>query len=195
MGKTGFTLVELVIAMGIMLVVMAMGFVAVQASNRSAMTAQARATVQQNVRDVMAEMARELELAATVTTPPDVYALSVSSNPAEVVFQVPADLTGNNWSTPITYRFVNEDQNANGKLDDFEDDEDEDGVLTRRVIRLQDWAQRPLGAANDLENVDFTLDATGRMLKVTLSASKGVGMGNDYDAARTALSSQIRLLN
>ncbi|HEO72164.1 MAG TPA: hypothetical protein ENN80_12955 [Candidatus Hydrogenedentes bacterium] len=193
-GTEGFTLIEVVIAMAITMVVMALGTAVVRISAQSLKASEAKSIAQDNVRAVMAEMAHELELAATESSPPDVYALRISNDPPEVTFQIPADLSGDNWSNPITYRYINEDTNQNAKLDPGED-EDGDGVLSRRIVRIQSGQERPLGSANNIEDVQFDLDDSGSVLSITLAASASATVGDDYNKVRAVLSSRIQLLN
>ena len=196
MKKDGMTLLELTIAMGMTVVVAVLGFIAVQTSGRSMAVATAQDKVQGNVRNVLAEITRELELAASVTNDPFVEALEVSHDQSqpEVTFQIPLDTSGTNWSSPITYRYVNEDLNYNNKLDEGED-EDGDGLLTRRIIRIEDGEERLIGGANDLSHVDFYLEPDGKVLQVMLTSTTQIDAAREYDRAESTVTSRILLLN
>jgi len=188
-------LIELMIASGMTVVVMALGFTALQSSSRSMGIASAEEAVLANVRDAMADMTRELELASKRSRPPAVEAIAVSDQGRRVTFQVPTDTSGDNWSAPITYEYRTEDENNNGLLDAYEQDEDGDGVLTRRIVRTQDGEERPIGGANDLSDVMFDFEGTGDALTVTLAASKNLKVGDDYHLSRATVSSRVRILN
>jgi len=195
MQKEGFTLIELTIAMGIAVVVAVLGFAALQSSTRSMRMSNAMTTTQANVRNVLAAMIRELELAASEDDAPLVYAVATPTEEKdEIVFQVPLDASGSNWSTPIIYRFVNEDENGDGRLDEGED-ENGDGALTRRIVRIQDGEERPVGAANDLSFAQFELDASGSMLTVRLTSTKRFTAGGGVRSAESTISSRIQILN
>ncbi len=185
----GFTLIELLFSMSLLSIVGLLAFVAVMTSAESAAVASAEDIVQQNLRDTMTLIAMDIPMASkTANEMLDLDAIAVVENPVagspvELVFQTPLDNQGAQWSTPIRLRFVNEDANSNGILDEGED-LDGDGLLTRRLMRIQDRNSNgntsepgeaiPLGSANELSNVEFILNADGNMLTVALSASKQI---------------------
>ena len=209
MKRTGFTLLELTIAMALLAIVAVLGFVATASSSESANVAKAVADVQSEARDLMTAITQELQLAgknSDASTVPPLQAVAVVDNPApqspvEIVFQVPVDTTGRNWSTPIRLRFINEDANNNAVLDPGED-LDGDGLLTRRLVRLQDLdgdgqfaspgEQLPLGASNDISNVQFVVN--NDVVNVTVTASKRIGMRRTNPATAT-LTQRVFLLN
>lgn len=195
----GFTLLETMIATGVLSVLSLLMFTAVQASITSSRVANAETRVQNNIRETLPDMIREIELAARATTAagiPGVTGITVFRDGVAmdwgiagdlVVFQVPLDNAGGAWSQPIQYRFINEDVNENGFLDEGEDvvdaadpaaDGNGDGILTRCIVREQDidgngnfegaGERRVIGAANELDDVVFTLNLTGDVLTVTL---------------------------
>jgi prepilin-type N-terminal cleavage/methylation domain-containing protein len=209
MRTQGFTLVELMISMAILVVVTGLGLVALQSSTTSIAVAKAKGDVQRSVREIMTALTRELQLASKRSddslTPPllplAVNATPASGSPVEVEFQVPVDGSGRNWSNRIRFRYVNEDANGNGRMDG-EEDLDSDGVLARRIVRIQDrngdgdtadtGEVTPVGAVNDLSNVQFTLN--GDVLDITVTATKLVGVRRTNPVTARATGS-IYLLN
>ena len=212
MRNQGFTLVELMVSTAILSLVAAIGFYAVQAAANSVAIANAKSEVQRDLRDVLSAMEREVQLASK--TPDDSFdppleAVAVSNGesqgeegaPIEVRFQLPIDGSGRHWTDVIRYRLFNEDVNGNGRLDDGED-MDEDGVLSRRVLRLEDRNddgdiadaedQVILAGANTITNAQFTLN--GDVLTVVLTGSKNVN-GNTEQTVTMTKQTNIYLLN
>ncbi len=192
MGTRGFTLIEVTIATALMVVVTMMSFMAVQSSARSLELVDARDTTQANVTNVLGYIVREVETAAYEGQPPLYDGVEVSDNGREVTFQVPMDDTASTWSKPITFRFENEDVNGDGKLNQGED-ENGDQVLTRRVVRVQDGEEMPVGGSNDISNVEFELDEENATLEVTLTASRPIRNGEHV--VKCTMSSRISILN
>ncbi|MCP4642520.1 MAG: prepilin-type N-terminal cleavage/methylation domain-containing protein [bacterium] len=201
MRRAGFTLVELSISLAILTVITGLGFVALMSCSRSVAVSQAKGDVQRNVRDIMTGLSRELQIAsrkADDSLSPPLNPLVISESPTEgsmmeVQFQVPIDGTGRNWSAPITYRYINEDLNSNNRLDSGED-VDEDGVLTRRIVRLQDrnddgdsddpGESSVIGAVNDLSSVQIVRN--GDLLTLTVTASRLVANQRTHPVTATA---------
>jgi hypothetical protein len=185
--------------MAILVVVSLLVFVVTQSTTSAVTVSEAKETAQASVRNALAEMTSELALASKHTNVgliPPLAALNVVS-PTEITFQVPVGTSGTVWSTPITYRFVNEDVGANGdnaRLDSGED-EDGDGALTRHVARIQGETQRVLGTANDISNVVFALNPPANdMLTITMTATKAI---NDrrHDRVSATATSTVYLVN
>ncbi len=201
----GFTLIETMVATGVLSILSLMMFAAVEASVDSGRLASAKSRVQGNIRDTLPDLIREVELGARATTAAGINGLAgitvirdgVAMDPGiegdMVVFQVPTDSTGANWSAPIQYRFVNEDTNGNGFLDVGEDAIDEqnpaqdgngDGILTRCILREQDLnadgdfdeqgETRIVGGVNELQAVRFSLNVTGDVLNITVQSSQNL---------------------
>lgn len=209
MGSKGFTLVELVISMAILTIISVLGVVALQTSTTSVATAGSKADVQDNIRDALAVMVRELQMAsknADDSLTPPLDAVTVNANPTqgsptELVFQTPVNGSGRSWSRPIRFRYVNEDANGNGRLDAGED-LDGDGALSRRVLRIQDrngdgdttddGERSPVGGANDLSNVQFV--RAGDIVTITLTAEKFL-TGRRSDPIRLTVSTDVYLQN
>jgi prepilin-type N-terminal cleavage/methylation domain-containing protein len=194
--RGGFTLLELSMAVGILSIVAVLLFAAMASSASAVSTSEARRRAHTSVRDVTQVIQAELELAGKDDDPAvGLTGLQVNNaGQPSIVFQVPLDQTGDNWSTPITYRYVNEDANNNGILDAGEDT-DANGVLTRHIERVQDANDdgdtddpgevRVLGAANDLSNVAFARNNDQVTVTVTASVAFGRGMQNQTQAAIT----------
>ena len=201
-GAGGFTLLELTVSMALLVIISILTFVVTNSTTEAVSVSGSKEVVQAAVRDAMTAMTAELQLAAktsnTALTPP-LKALEVNDDDyGEVTFQVPLDASGMQWSAPITYRFVNEDDHDgagahNGRLDDGED-LDEDGALTRRVLRVQDGVETPLGAVNDLSTVTFLLNPTSDVLTITLTASRPL-LERDSDQVWAQATSSVYLLN
>jgi prepilin-type N-terminal cleavage/methylation domain-containing protein len=209
MDKRGFTLLELTISVSVLSIIFMLSFVALQSSVSAMATSSAKARVQDNLRDAIQSIRGELQLAAKSadnSVTPTVAKVAVNANPAakcptEIVFQRPRDTTGKLWTTPIRFRFFNEDTNNNGRLDSGED-ANNDKVLTRRLLRLQDvngdgdtadnGESRPVAGANDLSSVTFTIN--GNVVTVNLTSSQLIPGLRDHPV-RMTLSSAIFLQN
>jgi len=201
-GAGGFTLLELTVSMAILLIVSILTFVVTNSTTEAAGVSEAKEVAQGAVRDAMTAMTAELQLASKTSNPaltPPLEALDVSDDDyGELTFQVPLDASATQWSTPITYRFVNEDDHDgagahNGRLDDGED-LDEDGALTRRIVRIQDGAETTLGAVNDLSAVTFLLNPTNDVLTIMLTGSRPL-LERDYEQVWAQATSSVYLLN
>ena len=196
--KDGFTLLELMISTALLTIIGALAWVATQSSVSATRVVEAQRSVQACVRDAIGAMESELELAARETDAAlEIEALEVVE-PGEVVFQIPTDDTGQNWSGPITYVFVTEDTPigdtpGNGRLDEDED-ADGDGSLTRRVVRIEGDNERSVGAANDLSEVSFSITPDNRVLTIMATATKLVGGGRDELVSATA-TTRVVLMN
>jgi len=200
--QLGFTLLELTVSMSMLLVVSMLTLLVTSTSSSAVALSEAKETAQSSVRDSMTAMTAELALASKKSNTETVAPLSLQSlqvvNPGEIVFQVPLDSSGELWSTPITYRFVDEDIGEgeyanNGQLDPGEDT-DGDGALTRRIVRIQGDTQMALCPANDLSGVQFALSAAGDVLTINVSASKAVS-NRRRDLVTATASSRVYLTN
>ena len=198
----GFTLLELTVSMALLVIISILTFVVINSTTEAVSVSKSKEIVQAAVRDAMTVMTAELQLASKTSNPaltPPLEALEINEGDyGQVTFQVPLDASATQWSTPITYRFVNEDDHDgdgahNGRLDDGED-LDEDGALTRRVVRIQDGVETPLGAVNDLSAVTFLLNATSDVLTITLTASRPL-LERDSDQVWAQATSSVYLLN
>ena len=95
---------------------------------------------------------------------------------------------------------VNEDDNGNGRLDPDED-ENGDGVLTRRIVRLQDGESVPIASANTIDTVLFTLvknKVVGNLelttINISMSGSKRYGPG-EGKLIVSEMETNVRLVN
>jgi prepilin-type N-terminal cleavage/methylation domain-containing protein len=212
MKTTGFTLLELLISLALLSVVSVLGFTVLAASGNVMNLAATQSTVDSELRDTINAMRGELQLASKTTNAalvPPLTAVTITNNPVagspiEIAFQIPRDGTGNLWSSTIRYRFINEDANANSKLDAGEDT-NADKALTRRIVRIQDLngngvttdpgETRVVGGANDLSAVTFALDATKSVLTVTLTASRRVSNNPKRPPVTGTVTTNIYLRN
>lgn len=196
MRPHGFTLLEVLIVAALLAVVFLLGLTALQSSGASVNLSRAQALVQQDVRAVLNEMAHELEMAAKTTrddrkgveglriespTPEEPNAEDIDLTVIrELVFQRPSNNDPNVWTSPIIYRFINEDTNKNGLLDPNESDLDFNDRATSVIQRLEDLNQdglydgpgeeRIIGSAQTITDVQFTFD--GDMLTVMVEATR-----------------------
>lgn len=207
MRQAGFTLVELMIASSMFALLSVAIYAVISATVEATATSTAESVVQQSLRDAMSEMTREIQIAAAENDPTLVTPLfglvvdQVGGAPTGVTFQVPTDNTGVNWTRPISYGFLNEDDDGDARLDAGEDDDD-DGVLSRRIIRRQDINGdgdtndpneiRQIATANDISNVQFAFD--GAILTITLTATKQPNH-NRNQAITATLTGNVFLMN
>ncbi len=212
--RGGYTLLEVMLAISILTVVSLLGFVVLKTSTESAALVNAKEEMQSALRDVMsllnAEVGEAYSERSTDAEPPlspdGVEAISVSEDGRSIVFQVPEPSGDSRMvvgSNPITISLENEDfpvgetNEGNGRLDDGEDEND-DGVLTRRLLRIQDNTTTVLGAANCISNVRFQLQPVANgprtVLSVLLTASKRYGQGEGR-LIRAQLQGSITMAN
>ena len=216
MRKSGFTLAEMMVSMGILTIVSLLGFIALRSSTEASSLALALAEVQGSLRDAMGAITSEARGAYTDRTvespellaPENAVRIEVTEGGAAIVFQVPVPTDGPDMvtaSAPITIRFENEDLpgvggEPNAVLDDGEDT-NEDGRLTRRIVREQAGVQTVVGAANTISQAVFELlpnaDAgndTLTTLRVWMEATKRYGSGPG-NIVRAQLESTVDLKN
>jgi len=198
--RDGFTLVELTVSMAVLTVVSLLTLIVARSTTSAVAVASAKEQAQSAVRDAVGAMTAELQLASKTSNTaliPPLNALAVTGG-TEVVFQVPADSTASTWSTPIRYRFITEDGGTgpgagNARLDAGEDT-DGDGVLTRRIVRIQDGVETVLGATNDISFAQFALTPAGDALTITLIATKCI-QNHRRDIIQVTATSRVYLQN
>ncbi len=216
MRRHGFSLLEITIAISILSIISMLGYVMLISSTESAQLAQAKAEVQGNLRDVMGELTSALREAYTARTvnaappiaPEDTAAIRVSEDGQSVTFQVPVaidDPSRVQSSAPITFLLQNEDTyeseiGFNAVLDGGEDTNG-DGVLTRRIARIEGGQEVPVGVANNISACTFQLlpsEDSGNnqltTLRIWLEASKSYGL-SPPTLVRGELESRIHLAN
>ena len=209
MNNLGHTMVEVMVSTAILTIVSLLGFVVIQTSASSAQLANAKVDVQNNLRDTMSALAAELREGVTQATteetgaPEDLFPVAVEEEGSRITIQVPEAVAGEDmfaYSTPITFWLQNEDENGNGRLDEGEDT-NEDGVLTRRIVRTQDGEDTAVAGARTIDEVVFTLvenQAAGNdeftTVRIALSGSKRYGPGEGKLVA-AEMTSNIRLVN
>lgn len=216
MRKRGFTLVEVTLSMGLLSVVALLAFVVLRGSTETAALAQAKAEVQAGVRDAMNAITAELRTAYTQRTvdtippiaPRNTVSIVVSEAGDEITFQIPVRLETPEMvqsSLPITIRYENEDTGGSGMsgnaILDPGEDSNEDGMLTRRLLRTQDGISTVVGATNTLSGVRFQLLPNQSVrnnqlttLYIWLEASKRYGPGQGK-MVRAQLETTIALEN
>jgi len=165
MDNRGFTLIELTISFSILTVLTIIGFIAVSSAASAMRLADTKSFVSDDLRQTLLSMTQEIQLAsktaqrdATAATvdPLDIEEDPVQGSPFQIVFRIPLDATGNQWSDPIVFRYINEDTDGNGRLNGDED-LDGNGVLTQCFVRLtprEDGGmnQTPVGGATHIES-------------------------------------------
>lgn len=209
MRNSGYTMLETMVATSILTIVSLLGFIVLKSSNDAAQLTTAKVDVQNHLRDTMSALTRELREGVTVTTtnltgaPEGLAPVAVEAEGTEIVFQVPDPQpaeTQITYSSPIRFLLEHEDENGNGRLDEGEDT-NEDGVLTRRVVRVQDGVEVALASASTIDTVEFTLvenqdatndDLTTVSIRLTGSKRHGAGAGQLVVAEMT---STVRLVN
>lgn len=209
MNERGYTMVEIMVSMAILTVVSLLGFIVLQSSTTSAQLANAKVDVQNNLRDTLVSLTSELrEGVTTLTTektgaPDNLAPVAVGADGDRITFQIPEKASGGDlfdYSTPITYWLQNEDENGNGRLDEGEDT-NEDGALTRRLVRTQDGEDTPVAGAMTIDQVTFTLLENQSVhnkeltaVRITMTGSKRYGPGSGKLVA-AEMTSSIRLVN
>jgi len=209
MNNAGHTMLEVMVSMAILTVVSLLGFIVLQSSYSSAQLANAKVDVQNNLRDTMAVLISELREGVTETTtkktgaPDGLNPVSLADGGRSITFQVAIPTSGETlftYSTPITFFHENEDLNGNGRLDPDEDAND-DGALTRRMVREQGGETTPVAGASTIEGVEFTLIANQSAgindlttVQITLRGSKRYG-GGDGKPVVAEMTSNVRLVN
>ncbi len=193
----------------ILAIISILGISALQTSSAALVTSSTKSVVQDNLRDALAAMKQEIQLASKTPDDsllPPLEAVEVNANPAakcptEIVFQTPEDNTALRWSNRIRFRYYNEDTNANGLLDSGEDS-DGDGTLSRRILRLEDknddgdtadpGEQSTIAGANNLSNVQFVLN--NNVVTITLTSQKLQGLDKTQPVTAT-VSTDVYLQN
>jgi len=214
----GFTMAELMISMSIFTIVSLLGFIVMQSSVEAGRLADTQGQMQATLRDVMQQISSELRSAysertiapkngeiADVEIPAGTIALTVSNNGRTVQFQRPTPSNTNPVPQPttlITYTLQSEDAGyitGDGKLGSGED-LNANSILDRKLVRTQGGVTTPIGAANDLADVQFELlaspdsgDKNKTVLRIRLVSSKVIGYKQRLITAD--LESRINLVN
>jgi len=211
----GYTLLEVTLSISLLTVVSLLGFVVLKTSTESAALASAKEEMQAGLRDAMAAISADVSVAyserSTDAEPPlspsGVESMNVSEDGRSIVFQVPEPSQDSRMvigSAPITIILENEDRmegttgEGNARLDPGED-ENGDGVLTRRLVRTDADGTTVLGAANCIADVQFQLQpavagGASTVLWVQLTGSKRYGQGEGR-LIRAQLQSAITMTN
>lgn len=196
----GFSLLEMLIAVGILSVISALAFVVVRASHESASLAAAKSTVQQNVRDVMTQLTRELE-SAYAEPPPGVTTgrvnaqnIAVAEGGAAVTFWRPEadpEVIGHIELGPINLAFNT----------DAPEDPDPEEVYPGRVLRGFGGESAIVGAADNISALEFELlphlspnDNRLTRLRIRVAAAERHGLRREH-VVRAELETIINLKN
>ena len=204
----GFTLLELMMAMAVLGVVALISGSVYVSTYRSTLINRAASDLQREVRDALSALNAEVQFAVKaarpgLTLPTGAQAIAVSSDGRSVTYVVPTDLTGQNFSAPITIVFETEDtpvpenpaeEFGNALLDSGED-QNGDGILNRRLVITRDDENRALGAANALADVQFSLSPDGSMLIVTVTATRRIQGAGLNQMIQFSTTSNIYLMN
>jgi hypothetical protein len=179
----------MLIVASLLSVIAVSGFTVIRASVLSSAIAQSKAQSLEEVRDVMKSLISELQQArkndpfAGPTSqrtrvlhrgdPAVALPLGVDT---EIVFQKPLTGPGDGFSGDVRFRYLSEDDNQNGLLDPGEDAIVPDGVLTRRVERIEgageEEARRIVGGANNISSLAVALD--GNLLTIQIVAARPI---------------------
>ena len=206
MNKSGFTLLELTISTALIIVVFALGLIAVKSSSASVSLNRGKAQLQEEARRLMIVLGQELEQAvkpapAGMSLPYGVKALTILNNGEGVRIQLPNNEAFTSFGTAIEYHFETEDSPVAGSnppvgnawLDPGED-ANNDGILNRHIVRVQNGQSRILGAANSIAHANFELIDAGNVLRISLILT--APMGDTRSAlVRHELQRDIYLMN
>ncbi|HOQ88845.1 MAG TPA: prepilin-type N-terminal cleavage/methylation domain-containing protein [Candidatus Hydrogenedentes bacterium] len=206
--RHGFTLLELMMAMAVLGIVALISGSVYVSTYRSTLINSAANDLQREVRDALSALNAEVQFAVKparpgLTLPAGAQEITVSPDGRTVTYVVPTDLTGQNFSDPITIAFETEDtpipENVNEEFGnavlDSGEDQNGDGILNRRLVLSRDDETRALGSANSLADVTFSLSPDGSMLIVNVTATRRIrGAGLDQ-LIRFNTTSNIYLMN
>lgn len=206
--RHGFTLLELMMAMAVLGIVALISGSVYVSTYRSTLINRAANDLQREVRDALSALNAEVQFAVKparpgLTLPAGAQEITVSPDGRTVTYVVPTDLTGQNFSDPITIAFETEDtpipENVNEEFGnavlDSGEDQNGDGILNRRLVLSRDDETRALGSANSLADVTFSLSPDGSMLIVNVTATRRIrGAGLDQ-LIRFNTTSNIYLMN
>ena len=206
--RHGFTLLELMMAMAVLGIVALISGSVYVSTYRSTLINRAANDLQREVRDAFSALSAEVQFAVKparpgLVLPAGAQEITVSPDGRTVTYVVPTDLTGQNFSDPITIAFETEDtpipENVNEEFGnavlDSGEDQNGDGILNRRLVLSRDDETRVLGSANSLADVTFSLSPDGSMLIVNVTATRRIrGAGLDQ-LIRFNTTSNIYLMN
>lgn len=207
----GFTLIEVTISVAILSVVSLLSYIAIQSGVETSTISAAKEEVASGLRDTMVAVSREVRQAYTGRTvassprhaPLNAVAVSVVNGGKGLSFYIPqkAATPQPTAQGPIVIELENEDANGNSKLDAGED-KNNDGSLTRRLVRKQGTSTVPLGGSNAISGVTFTLSknqATAsnfmNTLTIQLQGAKSVQNRGTTFQVKSNVETQLSLEN
>ncbi len=176
--KNGFTLIEVMIAAGLITVVSALGLVAMQSSSKAIELNQALRTIQQDARSAMMMITREAEFAVKqaptgLSLPVGVVGAKTSTDNRSFTYQIPINEDFTAFSPPITLTF---------------------NEATRQVIRIQSGEEKTVGPANSVTQARFELRDNNTILRITLRTEEPIESLEDR-TAQFNLQSDVFLMN
>ncbi|MBI1318402.1 MAG: prepilin-type N-terminal cleavage/methylation domain-containing protein [Candidatus Hydrogenedens sp.] len=211
-SQAGYSLIELMIATAILMVVSSLSIIVIRSSAESNVMSSAKERVDSDLRSTMLALTTEVRQAYSERTvdseppmaPEEAFGVQVTNGGKQLRFTVPRRSETSPVpmaSSPIVIQFQNEDTNANNVLDSGED-QNGDGVLTRRLVRVENGNTEVLGSANTISDVRFTLEKgpaanvdTKNVLVVELDGSAAYGAGDTRKHVAATLESRIHLEN
>lgn len=215
-GNLGFTLIEMTISVALLGIISLLSFIALQSSVKSSSLAAAQNDIDSALRDTFNEFSGIVKQAYTTestdvtppTAPNGVEAIQIQDEGRSIRFFIPAPVNTPalvQASQAITIRHENEDhsseENPPNAILDADEDTNNDGTLTRRLIMIQGNNQRVIGSANCISDVEFQLlpDRSNTsdqptVLYVYLEGTKRMGPGMG-PLIRAELTGTIKLEN
>ena len=209
----GFTLLELTISTSVLVVVGLISFAVIQATSSASAVASAKDDVQRGLRAVLDQMAHEVATASKKTNialTPQLAPLTVNDG-TEIVFQVPLDSGGTQYSNPIIYRhesgdvakYLSKPGTDQGKQKDKGNHYGQNGktangdpLIVHRIMRVEDDQASVLGATDDIKSVTFALNAPQNdTLTITVTAARTVQIGTRTDEVSATDSTSVYLAN
>jgi len=195
-ARSGFTLLEVILATAVLLVVSLLGYLVLRGSTEAYALAETRSEVQASLRNAMTTLSSELREAYTERTidqriaPAGAESIVVEEEGKRVTFMRPVPVVPPNEvdvSPRISFYYEVADETA--------------PILNGRVIREEDGVQQVAGSANHISDVEFELlpsvnsdsDYPGT-LRVRLESTRGYGPNNKYQFT-AALETRIPLEN
>ncbi len=197
MQTRGFTLVEVTISMSILSIISLLSFIILQSTTESTQLAEAKSSVQSDLREVMSAITTEVQsayterLVARTLAPKDAESISVNEAGDGITFQVPVLVDAHRMvdtSTPIIIQHT------------LADTETTPGT-GRPVLRIQDGNEFIIAAARSITLLEFELlphPAANRnentRLRIRMEAEQRYGAGHQK-LARAVMESTIQLQN
>ncbi len=195
-SRSAFTLVELMVTTSAITLLGSMSMLALKSATSAANVSQAKAEASAEARAVTSFMAAEMELASKSGD-----GLTISEDlredcPLEIAFSIPG---ASKSHRSIRYEYQSEDANANGYLDKGEDTIVADGVLTRRVVRIERLEPGIDGKTLEVTTIvggahgisDVSIERDGSLVRLAVTASKRIRGTERVDSGSGAISADM----